>query len=288
MKCYFHSADFDGHCSGALVKMAHPEAELFGINYGDEFPWAEINQGETIYMVDFGLQPFSDMIRLGNISQLIWIDHHKTAIENAVEAGWEIDPMKLKIGVGACQLVWGYLRSEIKAHGYSGVEIPLFVKLLSEYDIWNHTDPRTLPFQYGMRMQKDTSPENQDFWRSLFNGNIVNTIIKTGKIILEYQANEDIKYCKSCAFETELDGLKCLAVNKMLCSSKIFDSMWDSDKYDAMITFGYRKGLWNFGLFTDKEGVDVSAVAKKYKGGGHLSASGFSADELPFELGDKT
>ena len=45
MKCFYHSADLDGHCSGAIVKMVYPECELIGINYGDKFPDSQ-NIGE--------------------------------------------------------------------------------------------------------------------------------------------------------------------------------------------------------------------------------------------------
>jgi hypothetical protein len=42
MICFYHSADLDGHCSGAIIKKVHPECELIGINYGDEFPWDKV------------------------------------------------------------------------------------------------------------------------------------------------------------------------------------------------------------------------------------------------------
>ena len=38
MKCFYHSADLDGQCSGAIVKLARPDCELVGIDYGDPFP----------------------------------------------------------------------------------------------------------------------------------------------------------------------------------------------------------------------------------------------------------
>ena len=77
MKCFYHSADLDGHCSAAIVKAVCPECELIGINYGDAFPWdlfveAEerksgsiilpAKEPETVYMVDFCLQPFTDVV----------------------------------------------------------------------------------------------------------------------------------------------------------------------------------------------------------------------------------
>lgn len=277
MKCFYHSADLDGHCSGAILKMKYPECELVGINYGDDFPWHSIGQGEMIFMVDFSLQPFSRMVRLDNISQLVWIDHHKSAISDAKKAGWKIDATKLREGIGACQIVWENIFIE-------PTTVPTFIKLLAEYDVWNHSDPRTLSFQYGMRQFKDTWPGNQDFWHSLFDVEEVQRITEIGGIIIKYQDSENEKYCRARSFEVEIDGLKCIAVNKGLTNSKVFDSVWDPEKYDAMATFCLMspdKG-WTISLYSDKPGIDVSKIAKNRGGGGHYNAAGFQSKELPF------
>ena len=80
MKCFYHSTDLDGRCSGALIKWRHPECELIGIDYGQAFPWHLVDSGECVWMVDFCLQPHEDMIRLARKCDLIWINHHKTSI----------------------------------------------------------------------------------------------------------------------------------------------------------------------------------------------------------------
>lgn len=283
MKCFYHSSDLDGHCSGAIVKFKYPDCEMFGIDYGDEFPWEQIKKGETVFMVDFGLQPFvPNMVKLFNKCHLIWIDHHKSAIQ-------EYEDVQLNEGlyiVGArchdnsqagCELTWEYLFE---------TEPPRSVKLLSQYDVWNHEDPDTLPFQFGLR-QYETHPNEQNLWKGLFEVeglNSLDRIIYEGNIILNYQGLENRKYASACAFETELDGLKCIAINKMLTNSQIFDSVWCQEKYDAMLTFGFRKGQWTVSLYSDKENVDVSIVAKNRGGGGHKGAAGFQCNKLPFKL----
>ena len=67
--CFYHSADFDGHCSGALVKMRYPECRLYGFNYGDKFPWEKI-VGKDVIMVDLSLS-MVDMKRLQEISNKV-------------------------------------------------------------------------------------------------------------------------------------------------------------------------------------------------------------------------
>ena len=85
IKCFYHSADLDGHCSGAIVKFRFPEAVMHPINYGDTFPWDLFTEmpRQDVYIVDFALQPFMEMHQLAAICNLHWIDHHKSAISEA-------------------------------------------------------------------------------------------------------------------------------------------------------------------------------------------------------------
>ena len=47
-KCFYHSKDLDGWCSGAIVKKAHPDCVMIGIDYGDSFPWGEVSKDDII------------------------------------------------------------------------------------------------------------------------------------------------------------------------------------------------------------------------------------------------
>jgi hypothetical protein len=53
MKWFYHSADLDGHCSGAIIKQKYPDCEMIGINYGETIDYSRIETGETVFMVDF-------------------------------------------------------------------------------------------------------------------------------------------------------------------------------------------------------------------------------------------
>jgi oligoribonuclease NrnB/cAMP/cGMP phosphodiesterase (DHH superfamily) len=274
MKCFYHSADLDGHCSGAIVLERYPDCAMIGINYGDPFPWNSIELGEIVFMVDFSLQPFSDMELLNSLCSLRWIDHHKTAID-ARDVSAERDSFHgvQEVGLGACALVWRTV--------FPGVRMPYGVQLLAEYDVWKHDDANCLPFQHGMRLE-DTLP-GSSVWSRVFGGNLADIILR-GETVLEYERKQSESYAKSCAFETEFMGLRCLAMNRMLTNSKAFDSVVDPDRHDAMLTFGFRKGRWTCSLYSAREDVDVSAVALQLGGGGHKGAAGFQCRELPFEL----
>lgn len=219
MKCFFYLRDLDGHCSGAIVKYKHPECEMIGIDYGkgdkEDFPWDSIQPGETVYMVDFCLQPFEDMLKLSDkCNQLILIDHHKTTILE-----YEKYNLKLEMAVNfqsyfderyaACELTWKYL--------FPNEPMPRAVRLLGRYEAeflnnMPSSDLDILPFQYGMRAIKDTNPNNIDLWGHFLgikSGNwsehhydsFIKYTIDNGKTILNYIQSSNAKYADSYAFE---------------------------------------------------------------------------------------
>ena len=46
--CFYHRADYDGVCSAAIVKKFVPDCELYGIDYGDPFPWDKVMDGPQV------------------------------------------------------------------------------------------------------------------------------------------------------------------------------------------------------------------------------------------------
>lgn len=281
MKCFYHSADLDGHCSGAIVKYKYPECELIGINYGDPFPWHTLkDEFGSIFLVDFSLQPFEKMVKLQRLvgHRLIWIDHHISAMKDHRmwiddhQAFLFIDGMR-SVGQAGCELTWEYM--------FPYEPVPPLVELLGRYDVWDHSDPRTLPLQYGLRIYETRPEDSMDSWSEWFKAFPFH-ILKEGETILRYIQQDNKKYCSACSFDIDFDGLRCIAVNRALTNSQVFDSVWDSEKYDAMLTFAWLKRSWRVSLYSDREDIDVSQIAKAHGGGGHKGAAGFQCNVLPF------
>lgn len=280
--CFYHSADLDGICSGAIMKKFLPGAELIGYNYGKPFPWEKV-QGKNVYMADVSLKRPEFERLLEESNAFIWIDHHKSAIEEM--EGLEILGVQY-IGKAACELCWEYFAQ--------GSPMPHAVHLLGRYDVWDHSDKDTLPFQFGMRMAVKEGVDDP-IWESLLSTKTDEytlnernftrlEVLEKGKTVLEYQKGENKKRASAQAFETELHGFKLLACNVSLTNSQLFDSVWDAEKYHMMCPFYINKrGQWRFSLYTTREDVDCSELAKKMGGGGHQKAAGFVLSALPFE-----
>ena len=278
MKCFYHSRDMDGRCSGAIVREVFPECELIGYDYGQPFPWETIHPEEQVFLVDVSLQPFSDMVRLNAACRLTWIDHHVTAIAARDEVGVPFDGIQ-RVGRAGCELTWDYLMAD-------GGWVPRAVHLLGRYDVWQWQDvPGAMEFQSGM-WQFNSNPVNSELWHRLFHDDgLVDEIIHNGGLLLAAKRKDNSSRIKALGFDTELDGLRCIAVNHGMTNSTVFDEAYDPDRHDAMLAFAWYRDHWKVSLYSAKDEVDVSQICKVRGGGGHRGAAGFQCRELPFVLG---
>lgn len=278
MKCFYHGVDNDGKCAGAIVYKNNLECEMIGINYNQEFPIKEIKEHEKIYIVDFSIEPEVMKQLIAITSDVIWIDHHKTAIEKYGIYEGTIGGLR-NITKSGCELTWEWF--------HLGEEVPEAVKLIGDRDTWawKYGD-KTKYFNDGIGLL-DTNPKS-NIWIDLISGNkeLTNNlyqIIKDGKLISKYKKQSAKNFMDSWAYEMEFKGYTCVAINKGMCGSEAFGE--DFKKYDICISFIWDGICWAVSLYSQT--VDVSEIAKTFeykgkKGGGHKGASGFICTHLPF------
>jgi oligoribonuclease NrnB/cAMP/cGMP phosphodiesterase (DHH superfamily) len=283
--CIYHKKDLDGKCSAAIVQHSlYESVELYGMDYGDPIPWEKLENRKVI-MVDFSFQPFSDMIKLKTCaSSLVWIDHHKSAIEDAATHNFESSGFR-DIDYAACELTWAYFRGmPVGSLTKECLDsMPQGVRLLGRYDIWKHEeDANTLFFQLGMKCY-DTRPTS-NVWISVLRGGVafIDEVVDKGKLIADYVKRQNAGIARTFCFEMEWEGVRIIAAN-VPGNSQIFDGVFDPEKHDMMCLFTLTPKLhWTVSFYSTKSDVDCSALAKKCGGGGHKKAAGFSCATLPF------
>ena len=285
--CIYHNADLDGICSAAIVNKAYSgEVDLHGYNYGDPVPWELIKDRAVILVdcsLDFGTGEM--FLLINDAASVTWIDHHHTAIEEADNQGLLEKMHGLQVvGTAACILTWKH---------FFGSAVPLAVQYLGSYDIWDHSDPNTLPFQYGARLV--TYSPTDLIWLTLLGPDdqmhhtVIRDLLLKGRTCLTYQSTQNKKACQSLAFETQLEGYSVIGANAIGCNSTFFDSI-DTQRHDLMLLFGWvaSVGQWRVSIYTTKDEIDCGVIAKTYGGGGHKQAAGFQCNELPFKLMPQT
>ncbi|MBU1173032.1 MAG: hypothetical protein KKD44_26010, partial [Proteobacteria bacterium] len=175
MKCFYHRADLDGICAGAIVRKKYPTCVMVGYDYDDPFIFEKLNPKEMHIFVDMSL-PLDDMKRLIEEDiKVVWIDHHHSKIVESMEHGYDKMRGLRRIGIGACVLTWEYFFS---------TPVPQSVRMLGEYDVWNHTNPDTLNFHCGIDVLDLTVYSR--LWARLFEDANLSYNISTGKKLLSY------------------------------------------------------------------------------------------------------
>ncbi len=291
-KVIYHKADYDGIFCREIARKFLPDAELIGWDYGYPIRRDDFDAFDDLYMLDISVEALMDHPRL------IWIDHHKSAIEKfpSTIKGYRID------GVAACRLAWqwfttidgnttfGNVGNAIRAAGVlpmiqdfkeRNIEEPFAVCLAGEYDIWDKHDNRAELFQHGLRSEELN-------WAKLLENDpddglnpYVQKLLDQGASLQYAKTHENESIIKAAGFTIQFEGLCFLACNHARYNSFLFIGGLKPE-HDACLGFSYRDGKWVVSLYhaPGKEHHDLSAIAVKYGGGGHRGACGFQLADI--------
>lgn len=302
-----HSADLDGLCSREVARRSLGDtADYLGWDYGQPVP--DLSTYGVVYLIDISL-PREVMAE--HAAKLIWIDHHKSAIEAMKDLtidGYRID------GVAACRLAWQYFHTanyarnkmldpcmtlpEKQAFLDRKVVEPYAVQLLGEYDIWDKRNPDTDPFQLGMQGEKeplwstlfDDAGKHYDDQgrptRARFARNLIERIVDRGHAIQAYLDTVNAKIITERGFDVKWEGFLFRALNIARSNSLVFQAAIKPE-HDGCLSYFWDGGKWRFSLYgvEHKKDLDLSVIASKHGGGGHKQACGGSFTVLPVELG---
>lgn len=272
-----HHTDLDGAGSAACVGLKHINDEVtYRIyNYGWPLEEKEFYGYDLIYAVDVSFNQSSPWVY--QIPNLIWIDHHKTALEYEDQNPWMHQiPGKRAIGKGACELTWEYL--------FPNTQCPLLIQYLSTYDVWDKNRfnwEYIEEIEYGAKQIFGISPVSIiDF---IQRGENPETLRETGRNILAYLEKSGRSKLKNNGFYIhDFFGYRVMALNTLDFSSMSFLSHYTPEHFDIMMPFAIvpdekelGKVFVRFSLYTENPNVDVSIIAKKFSGGGHKGSAGF-------------
>ena len=274
--CLYHN-DPDGQCAAAIVRRKFgKDVDLEAMDYGVEIPWEKVRASSVVFIVDFSL-PLVDMLRIQENARLIWIDHHKTALE----ALKSLDAPGLRaLDRAGCVLTWQTL--------YPDLPVPRAVRYIGERDIWTFEHEETKPFCEGL-YQMSGYPANDQLWDRLLvdEDELVQQVIQEGVLLLRARKLAIRRQVHGYAYEVEFEGHRTLAINVR----------GTGELGEHIRTLGYEMGyayvemLQNGELTTSvtlySDQIDVSEIAKRFGGGGHAGAAGFAfpSHGVPFPEG---
>jgi len=285
MKCYYHT-DLDGMCSAAIILKMFPDCDVIPINYGWDMHLENVEKDEIVYIVDFTPEPINELLELHKIcgDNLFWIDHHQSAKKLEKEHNlFDINGVRVfndpsvspALHQSGCDLTWSFM---------VGGPRPQTVTYLGRYDVWDHTDKNTVPFQYGMGIQY-THPTSH-VWKELLNEDdnslrFVSSIIEHGKPIFLYEGGLNKRVVNSISYPITWNSHKAIVVNRSYLTSHFFNDVDDVELYDMFIWWWYdKKGHYEVRVSTPREDIDVGQMCEDRGGGGHRKIGGFKVDDI--------
>lgn len=295
----FHHDDIDGRSSAFLVKLAlekgyiQPEKTYFEkfieMNYTTPFPIEDILKDEIVIIVDFSVKPpIMDKI-LSKTSNVIWIDHHQTAIDtykdytnkNKIKGIQFSDENNLISGAGLTYLYFFENCKTKEDYIVKFDKIPYWVMLISDFDTFaNKLKPKSYFFKLYLESIKN-NPDNEN-WETIaeMSHEEIENCINSASIIDSYLKETSEDLIKNTGFAKTIDGYNAFILNSNRKGSFQFNDNFN--KYDICIVCYYDSKKWCYSIYSSKDDIDVSKIALKYGGGGHRGAAGFSSDKFLF------
>ena len=258
VNCVIYHADCtDGFGSAyAAWKLLGNRAEYYACKHGTKPPNVK---GKNVVILDFSFDNKTTKKMIKDANDLLVIDHHKSAMVELHDISNTIFDMS-KSGA---TLAWDFF--------HPGKEPPKFIQYITDRDLWKWE----LPYSKEFSAAFDMVPFEFEEFEKFEDDSVFDDAVKRGSYILAYSKTVVKKVCEK-ASPRKIDGKDVLVVNSSHWMSEIgarlapdcdFALIWYYDHDDKRIKVSLR-------AFHDR--IDVSEISKKYKGGGHKKAAGFT------------
>ena len=275
--CIYHGNCADGFGAAWVVRKA---LSAMALSVGDIEFHAGVYQepppdvaGKDVVMVDFSYKRPVILEMAQKANNILIIDHHKTAVEDLVDLPANVTA-KFDMERSGAMLTW--------KHFFPGQEPPPLLLHIEDRDLWRFALQNTREIQANVF----SYPYDFQVWDELMAAN-VETLVIEGKAIERKHFKDINELLGVCTRPMVIGGFNVQVANlpytltsdaghKLAIGAPFGACYWDTPEGRV------------FSLRSTDEGVDVSAIAKQYGGGGHRNASGFRvsfAEAQAFEVG---
>lgn len=260
--CIYH-----GHCDdgfgaayaiwrklGNIVKY-HP-----GV-YGKEPPdVTDMN----VAIVDFSYKRPVMLALAAKAKSILVLDHHKTAEADLAGLAEECQNITVEFDMSrsGAVMAWEYFNPN--------EEVPDFFRYLQDRDLWTKQLPGVDEFTAALR----SYPQEFGQWSELFHRPVTDLIVEGMAIQRYYRTLVD--QAKKHAYPRIIAGYTVPVVNaSMFMASEVAGELAEGQPFAAVYVETATDVIWSL-RSRAPDGVDVSEIAKRFGGGGHKHAAGFT------------
>lgn len=259
--CIYHGNCADGFGAAWAVLQAIPEAEFHAGTY--QAPPPDVT-GKQVVMVDFSYERPVLLEMASKAESILILDHHKSAAEDLVDLPANVVAVFDMERSGA-MMAWQYFFPDMLP--------PRLIEHIQDRDLWRFALPGTREIQANVF----SYPYDFAVWDRLMASD-VETLRSEGAAIERKHHKDIAELVKVTKRRMIIGGFDVPVANLPYTLSSDAGHLMAQDEPFAACYWDTPDGRV-FSLRSSEAGQDVSAVAKKYGGGGHRNAAGF---QVPF------
>lgn len=236
-------------------------ADYIGLEHQEPVPVSLKNR--ILYFVDFCYpRPVMDRVIQDN-RKVIVLDHHESQ-EEAIRLASEY---QFALDHSGCVISWNYFHAKEK--------LPYLLEVIEDDDLFRFRNSETKRIIAVLQFTEQTFQKYDAIAKSLKTKKGRQQMLCDGAVLLQAE-DTVINRIVERAEKVHFEGHTVYAANTPVYYSQVANAISKVKKVPFGITWFYREGKLQVSLRTYKKGVDVSQLAKKYGGGGHVGAAGFS------------
>lgn len=281
----YHRSCTDGLAAAycAWKALDYDSTVFYPVQYSEAFPNIDIKKGDSLYLLDF-CYPYDVLVdKVPTGVNVVILDHHKTQEAEWVKIMesqlWQTSGAFTSSESGAV-LAWEWF--------FPDKEIPKLILHVQDRDLWNFKMPATKDVITGLRALKDHH-KFEVFDSLIFDENrkvsdaMLDKLIEVGSAI-----NGQIDgVCRTFATPgsnkiatVQFEGHKTALYNTTENISDIAAAILrNGEGYDISLSYFITSDLkvvFSLRSYDKGANVDVGEISKKYGGGGHRNAAGFT------------
>lgn len=230
-------------------------------------------QDREVYIVDFSYRREEIKTLCLQAIKVTIIDHHVSALNDLKYLEQEFDNLHMNFDMNQCGsvLTWKFFHQ---------TAVPKLFQHIQDNDLWHFRLKNT----HTIILAIMSYPMKLKLWKSWLDDDSILDVLHKEGLILERQANRQIKRYKKAARIGKVAGYQVPIVNAPnSIGSELLHQLSEGYPFAVAYEDKSERRVWQLRSGGDKA-IDVSQIAQQFGGGGHKNASGFSTDRFSIEL----
>ena len=283
----FHYPCNDGLASAWVARYYYINIELYPITHGATIDIKRL-EGKRVLFSDYSPHPkvLDEIEKV--VTKMTILDHHKSAEILLKDKDYAIFDMN-RSGAG---ITWDFF--------FPSTDMPLFIKMIQDGDLWKWVvkDSKNFIAGFDLEYNKLDSLDFENifklFDKLLVDDSIVDNYIRSGLDFNQKKTERLQKIAEEQGERGMYDGLRLRYRETVYSdSSELGNMITSGPDVDVAVLFqvcenkdeltGETKTQYHVGLRSCGD-VDVSKIASRFGGGGHMNAAGFATKTHPLTL----